>query len=454
MSRKSLKIVNGIVSKAASGGHTGLPPFVVLKGKRPGPGEPDLREWYVRMQFPTGERGEGGRAVYAQVARKCYPPTADRAAEIVADLRSEFRFVTSSAEGPESLDQFLDRFLAIKKGSVARRTYEHYEELRDRYVKGAAIADRRTDEIRTADVQAFYTYLLERTGAPTVRKVHTLLTMAFGQAVKWDQLVKNPCKGVILPKARRKEIVIMNRDEARRFIAACRADLRFAIFELALETAMRPGECLGLTWKDVDLERRIITVKQSASTKLKGGGFEIKDPKTKMGKRFVHFSEQLKQRLEFVKAAQATMLEDLKAIAAAPILLEHKKARGVNYEKRKRRQTLAKRYLDNFAEHDLVFPNEKGLPMSLNNLGRRDFAEVVALAKINKKGLTPYSLRHTCITLSLAAGVNVKAISEKAGHASVQLTLDTYAHVLPSMQAEASEILSSSLYGDDKKEVA
>lgn len=59
-----------------------------------------------------------------------------------------------------------------------------------------------------------------------------------------------------------------------------------------------------------------------------------------------------------------------------------------------------------------------------------------------------YDLRHTCATLLLKAGVNVKVVSERLGHASVKITLDTYAQVLPSMQAHASSQLDALLYQD------
>ncbi len=57
-----------------------------------------------------------------------------------------------------------------------------------------------------------------------------------------------------------------------------------------------------------------------------------------------------------------------------------------------------------------------------------------------------YDLRHTCATLMLVAGVNPKVVSERLGHASVVITLDTYSHVLPTMQQDATEKLAGVLY--------
>ena len=60
--------------------------------------------------------------------------------------------------------------------------------------------------------------------------------------------------------------------------------------------------------------------------------------------------------------------------------------------------------------------------------------------------IRPSDLRHSCATLLLAAGENVKVVSERLGHASVTITLDNYAHVLPDMQQAAAERLDGLLF--------
>ena len=60
--------------------------------------------------------------------------------------------------------------------------------------------------------------------------------------------------------------------------------------------------------------------------------------------------------------------------------------------------------------------------------------------------IRPYDLRHTCATLLLAGGENVKVVSERLGHASAALTLDVYSHVLPDMQQGAADLLESMLF--------
>ncbi len=79
------------------------------------------------------------------------------------------------------------------------------------------------------------------------------------------------------------------------------------------------------------------------------------------------------------------------------------------------------------------------------SLVRNHFKKILKEAKL--PNIRPYDLRHTCATLLLAAGVHPKIVSERLGHASITLTLDTYSHVLPDMQGEVSARMESMLFG-------
>ena len=81
----------------------------------------------------------------------------------------------------------------------------------------------------------------------------------------------------------------------------------------------------------------------------------------------------------------------------------------------------------------------------MRNLERRNFKPILAAAELPDIRL--YDLRHTCATLLLAAGENPKVVSERLGHASIVLTMDTYSHVLPTMQKSATEKLTALLRG-------
>ncbi|MBK9156296.1 MAG: tyrosine-type recombinase/integrase [Chloracidobacterium sp.] len=114
-----------------------------------------------------------------------------------------------------------------------------------------------------------------------------------------------------------------------------------------------------------------------------------------------------------------------------------------------------------FDDQDLVFPTQLGTPTRYGNLDRRHFKKIIRQAneKIRQGNevdgvmdpelptIRLYDLRHTMATLLLSKGVNPKIVSERLGHASITLTLDTYSHVLPTRQPDATQEIERLLFG-------
>jgi integrase len=84
--------------------------------------------------------------------------------------------------------------------------------------------------------------------------------------------------------------------------------------------------------------------------------------------------------------------------------------------------------------------------MNYGNLTKRHFKPPLKRAGLSQD-FRLYDLRHSCATLLLADGVNVKVVSERLGHANIKMTLETYTHVLPGMQEGATEQMSKMPYG-------
>jgi integrase len=89
-----------------------------------------------------------------------------------------------------------------------------------------------------------------------------------------------------------------------------------------------------------------------------------------------------------------------------------------------------------YAEHDLVFASARGTPVNPSNLRR---AWLSVQAKAGLRGIRIHDLRHAHATLLLLQGVHPKVVSERLGHAGIGITLDTYSHVLPGLQAAAAD---------------
>lgn len=85
-----------------------------------------------------------------------------------------------------------------------------------------------------------------------------------------------------------------------------------------------------------------------------------------------------------------------------------------------------------------------GDPLQMNNLGERQFNKIIQAAGIRR--IKFHGMRHTCATLLLKARVPVHVVSERLGHKGAEITMNIYAHVLPSMQREAANTLGEVLF--------
>jgi integrase len=242
----------------------------------------------------------------------------------------------------------------------------------------------------------------------SIRYAHTVLKMALKEAVRTHLIARNVANEVDPPKAVRPKIEYWNREEAHRFLGVADTDPYRALWHVAMNTGMRKSELLGLRWCDVDLIRATVQVRQQ-HTKVQGVPGErakrqTSDPKSDSGHRTI------------------TLPPDCVAI-----LREHLAGQPTQRDSSLR---------------GLVFSGHDGRPVVHETITDR-FDRLVASAEV--KRISFHGMRHTHATLLLLAGVNIKAVSVRLGHASIQITLDTYAHVLPEMEQQAAEAIGAAL---------
>lgn len=307
----------------------------------------------------------------------------------------------------ESVNAFLDKWLeAAAKPRLRQRTYEDYQSLLRRYVRDE-LGKLKLSALRPLDIQSLYSKMQEQgLSARVIRYTHAVLSSALKQAVQWGLLSRNPAQLVQLPKQAKKEMQALSPEQVGRFLAACAEDRYATLFAFAISTGLRPEEYFALQWKDVDLDRGSITV-QRAMVRNSGGGWKLEEPKTPRSRRTLPLPASMTNALSEHRRAQ----------------LEERLRAGSEYQ-----------------NHGFVFATETGQPLMIQNLTMRHFKPALERAGL-PSSIRLYDLRHTCATLLLSAGENPKVVSERLGHASITLTLDTYSHVLPDMQKAAAERL-------------
>ena len=266
-------------------------------------------------------------------------------------------------------------------------------------------------DLRASHLQSLYRQKLENgrddekggLSPRTIQLIHRICHAALEQAVREDIIGKNVAQVVSLPPKTRKEIQPMTPEQIKRFLNANRNDPNFAAFFILISTGMRRGELLGLQWSDIDFTNRTIYIQRNwvkSSTQTA----QFSEPKTAKSRRIIPLTEEGVQVLEQHRQLQQ---ENMQA----------REEKGVSY-----------------AGQGLVFCRPDGVPFYPGTL---NFYLGKALERAELPKFRMHDIRHTFASLMVAQGTSVKVVQELMGHATVQMTLDTYTHVLPGMKAEA-----------------
>ncbi|WP_339145474.1 MULTISPECIES: tyrosine-type recombinase/integrase [unclassified Sutcliffiella] len=247
----------------------------------------------------------------------------------------------------------------------------------------------------------------ERKLAPkTIRAAYGIVSEVLKKASRKNAFDISILTELSIPKES-KVIRAWEKEDIKKFLNAPDLILNltrhFIGFEIQIQTGIRMGEVLGLRWSDIDLERRMLLIRQTLAKINENGEYGIVDAvKTNSSYRTIDLPKKLCQRIE-----------------------EHQ--RRVNKEK----QILGEKYIDN----DLVVCTKNGNWVHPNNF-RRAFN--VTRDYLNLPKIRAYDLRHTHSTFLIGVlMINPKIVSERLGHAHIKTTLGTYSFALPSMQQEA-----------------
>lgn len=303
------------------------------------------------------------------------------------------------------------------KPNLRATTYRSYEQLIRVHIV-PSLGNVLLQKLQPVQLQQFYNDKLSGGRADggaggvaprTVRYLHSIIREALKQAVKWQMVTRNVADATDPPKGKRPPVKAWSAEQARQFLAVAEGDTYGAVWMLAVGTGMRRGELLALRWEDVDLTKGVLHIRRSL-VEL-GSALVFQQPKTASGRRAVQLSRSTVNALKEHRARQN----------------EQRLRAGASWQ-----------------DGDLVFATALGGPVAPRNLLHR-FKEL-----IEEAGVPPvrfHDLRHTHATLLLKEGTHAKIVSERLGHATIAITLDTYSHVLPDMQREAAVGIERALFG-------
>lgn len=314
----------------------------------------------------------------------------------------------------ETMADFLKKWLADKKRRVRLRTFEIYERTIRIHI-APHIGQIEIGKLKPYHLRDLYNKLQSGNSQLSnryVSQIHTLLHDALKTAVRWEYIHRNVAEQVDAPKPVRKKFSVWTLEETQRFIEIAQGHRFYIAFLLALTTGMRQGEILALRWSDIDLENGRIYIQRTVSHI--GKKLTFAEPKSESGNRMITLPEEVTEAL-----------------------LEHK----ANQEREKELSE------NSYDDQDLVVSRING------NIVSQAFLRQHFTSLIKKAGL-PYirfhDLRHTHASLLLLQGVHPKVVSERLGHSNIGITMNTYSHILPGLQEQATKEFGEALFRNKK----
>lgn len=265
-----------------------------------------------------------------------------------------------------------------------------------------AIGATKLQDLRGTHIQRMYNALSDAgLGGKTIRQTGTLLHTALQQAVKEGLITSNPCDAATPPREIRREMHPLTDAEIPRFLQAIKGSPYENAYALCLYTGIREGECLGISWRQVDFDRRTLLIDQQLQQRT--GGYELTIPKSGRP-RTIQLPEQAVMSLRSERRRQA----------------EHRLRAGPAWAN----------------PDDLVFTTETGRHIAISTFYEY-YKRIVT--EIGRPDARIHDLRHTAATVALANGADIKTVQEMLGHTSASITLNIYAHSTEQMKADTAK---------------
>ncbi len=325
-----------------------------------------------------------------------------------------------------TLGQWLNIWLEnnIKPPVKRLRTYESYRSIISTHLE-PELGNIRLQELQAVDLEAYYRRKGKALSQTSLEHHHAIISGALKSAQRKNYVIRNiaplvenrPKKPDDQKDAREH---CWDQEEVRTFLKAVEGfgAQANAFYALALDTGMRKGELCGLRWPSVDLETATVSVVEQL---IKPGSKPVFGPPKNGLNRTIKLSHNTVELLR----AHRKIQNQLKLKNGI-----HYHDRGLIFAKGWNQMTRSKQSL--------------GDPLQMNNLGQREFAQIIEAGGIRR--IKFHGLRHTCATLLLKARIPVHVVSQRLGHKSVDITMNIYAHVLPSMQEEAAAEIGAILF--------
>lgn len=376
-------------------------------------GEGTLRKrkdgrWEGRI---TVGRKDDGKLIYKSVFAKTKGECSEKLKKLIFDYEEAQTILNRCAfldNANPTLQEWYDIWMdSFCKVSVKEYTANSYAQFFKKKIL-PKLGGMKIKEMSTVTCQRFLTdlYLNGRErhtvtkgnglSAKTVKDIKIALQTCLQKAVDEEIIKSNPVRKVELPKAPKKEMQTLKVNEIAAFMEEARLSECYEFYFLEISTGLRLGEILALTWDDLDIKNKTITVNKQVQRL--NGKIQTTTPKTEASIRTINLSNECLQQLIILKSRQRI---DTKIMFPSPITGELRDPSSVT---RKLHRMQKRAGVPNIRFHDL---------------------------------------RHSFATLSLEQGMDIKTVSHMLGHTDAGFTMNTYMHVTDKMQQTVADTMGS-----------
>lgn len=306
-------------------------------------------------------------------------------------------------KNPKRVSEWLDEWLEMYLPNIAETTKIGYKTKIKNYIK-PALGDIYLQSLRAEHVQKMVNDMIARGLAPkNIRDTYNNINAAMKKAVRLRMIPFNPCEGVELPKLKRYRAKVYDIKMIHHLLDVAKDTDMYLPILLCVTVGLRRGELLALRWDNIDFKNSILQVRSNMVRGEKD--FVIKSPKTEAGIRDIRLGDEV----------MAVLREERKRY------LEDALTQGIGFQ-----------------NLNFVIRQSDGSPIRPDSMSKkwRRFLEDKKLPSIRF-----HDLRHSNATALIQAGVNARVVQQRLGHSDVNITLNTYTHVLPEMDMEAAEKL-------------
>lgn len=358
--------------------------------------------------------------------------TEEEAEEFLLKLNHKYCVQNEQVPSSKTLAKHFESWLETKQEEIKASTISNYRKLAETHIT-PSLGSLSLEEINAQRVQQFLNQKKEEGYSGSYRHdMYVVLKGALDLAVNLGLISTNPLHSVNAPSQtpeRNKEMTILDEKQIRKLIETVTNEEPWfeTYYHLVCNTGLRRGESLGLRWEDVDFEDNSIYINQQLTVKNELG-LILDTPKSENSRRKIHLFPPVMKRLEEYYSEQEKMKDKI----GEEQFYGHDRLQEVD-----------------LSEEQLVFTDPDGKPIRPGRMTKH-IKRMCRAADLPE--VTFHSLRHSHVSLLIKMGVDVKTISKRLGHSSVELTLDKYGHLFPGQDREAADTFGKLIYEEETQD--